>query len=208
MPPCHDVAPRRPLVTVLLLSLAACAGAGAPNGGSAGPVMEIQAARGSDAERATADALRRLVATHDVSRWIFTPRVVIDERSIPHSHPVLTLHTRHLGDDDQLLATFLHEQLHWLAVERREATDAAKAEFRSLFPDPPSRQDGGASDAESTWLHLVVNDLTYQALTRLMGREEARRIVRESTVYSWVNATVLDDPRVREVTARQGLRVP
>ena len=29
------------------------------------------------------------------------------------SHPVLTLHTRHRRDDDLLLSTFLHEQLHW-----------------------------------------------------------------------------------------------
>jgi hypothetical protein len=39
--------------------------------------------------------------------------MVIKERAIPHSHPVLTLNTRNLDSDDQLLSAFLHEQLHW-----------------------------------------------------------------------------------------------
>ena len=188
-----------------LLAAAACGGRSAS--GQDAP-LEIRLAHGSDAERATGDALRRLVEANDVARWTFTPVVLIDERQVPHSHPVLTLHTRHLGDDEQLLATFLHEQFHWLAVERGDARDAAIAEFRRLFPDPPSREEGGSNDDHSTWLHLIVNDLTLQALTELWGEERAERVVRASTVYAWVNATVLDDPRVREVNRRHGLVVP
>lgn len=33
--------------------------------------------------------------------------------AIPYSHPVLTLHTRHLKDDLALLSTFVHEEYHW-----------------------------------------------------------------------------------------------
>lgn len=194
----------RAVLAAALLAL----GCGGRSAGGQAPALDIRLAHGSDAERATAEALRRLVDAHDVGRWIFTPTAVIDERQIPHSHPVLTLHTRHLGDDEQLLATFLHEQFHWLAVERGEARDAAMAEFRRLFPDPPSSAEGGARDATSTWLHLVVNDLTLQATAELWGEERAERVARESTVYRWVNATVIDDPRVREVNRRHGLLVP
>ena len=76
--------------------------------------IEIELAHGSQAEEATRDALLRLVGEHDVSAWLYTHRVIIDQTAIPHSHPVLTLHTRHLGEDEHLLSTFVHEQFHWL----------------------------------------------------------------------------------------------
>jgi hypothetical protein len=41
--------------------------------------------------------LERLLKQYDLSKWIFTRKVIIDQGEIPHSHPVLTLHTRHLG---------------------------------------------------------------------------------------------------------------
>jgi hypothetical protein len=48
-----------------------------------------------------------------VRDWIFTHDIRIETRVIPHSHPILTLNTRSLDDDDRLLSTFVHEQLHW-----------------------------------------------------------------------------------------------
>ena len=101
-------------VVAAAATLAAAAACGGPPPPGQAPPLDIRLAHDSGAERETARALRRLVETHDVGRWIFTRTVVIDERQIPHSHPVLTLHTRHLGDDDMLLAVFLHEQLHSL----------------------------------------------------------------------------------------------
>lgn len=47
----------------------------------------------------------RILASYDLRRYTFTYQVIIDEKAIPHSHPVLTLHTRHLGSDEQLLST-------------------------------------------------------------------------------------------------------
>lgn len=169
--------------------------------------LSIELANDSEAERRTAAALRRVVAEHDVGRWIFTDRVVVDETAIPHSHPVLTVHTRHLGNDDALLATFLHEQFHWLedldAARFRGAMDA----FREIWPEVPSADEGGARDAESTWRHLVVCDLELQAMSRLIGAERARALLREKGYYAWIYARVLDDPRVREVTERHGMLV-
>lgn len=49
-----------------------------------------------------------------MQRWIRTRDVVVEEKAIPHSHPVLTLNTQYLKNDNALLATFIHEQFHWL----------------------------------------------------------------------------------------------
>lgn len=70
-------------------------------------------AHGGEAETRTAEQLQRLLDRDDLHPWQFTDAVIIDEAAIPHSHPVLTLRTRHLDDDRLLLATYLHEQFHW-----------------------------------------------------------------------------------------------
>jgi hypothetical protein len=167
--------------------------------------LTIRLANGSDGERQTREQLQRLVREYDVDAWIHTREIAIDERTIPHSHPVLTLHTRHLNEDLHLLATFVHEQFHWLAIEREAATDAAIAEFRDHFPDAPAGGPTGARDQHSTWLHLVVCDLEYQAMTKLVGAERARATLAAWTHYTWIYDRVLNDPFIREVTTRHGL---
>src|SRR5215470_6516498 len=82
-----------------------------------GPI-DITLAHNSATEQQTRDQLQRLLKAYDVSAWIYTKAVAIDDRAIPHSHPVLTLHTRHLKDDALLLSTFVHEQFHWLLVQK------------------------------------------------------------------------------------------
>ena len=126
--------------------------------------------------RATRDQLLRLLQTYDLSKWIFTEKVAIDSNSIPHSHPVLTLHTRHLREDDLLLATFLHEQTHWFLDARREATDKALKALRRAFPEVPVGYPEGAADLESSYLHLVINYLEFVALVQVVGEQRARQV--------------------------------
>lgn len=104
--------------------------------GSAQSVV-IQLKHGSDAERRTKRELERIILSYGLSRYTFTHEVIIDEKAIPHSHPVLTLHTRHLGFDDLLLSTYFHEQLHWYLGAHRAQTEAAENELRKLYPKVP-----------------------------------------------------------------------
>lgn len=157
----------------------------------------------SERERATADQLRRTLQEYDVGRWVYTRRIHIDERSIPHSHPVLTVHTRHLGDEHGLLATFLHEQFHWLE-DRNEHFREAMSAFAEAYPDAPARGPEGARDLESTYRHLLVCDLEFQAMTKLVGEQRAREILAASRHYTWIYDRVLHDPKVREIVTAQG----
>lgn len=201
---------RRAALTIAcagLTPLAACAPAPTPPPPPAPPPeLEITLAHGSVAEQEIADQLRRLVREYDVAGWIMTARVHVDERSIPHSHPVLTVHTRHRGDDHGLLATFLHEQFHWLE-EGNPAFRAAMDELARLYPDAPDRGPEGARDRESTYRHLVVNDLEFQAMTLLVGEARAREVLGANRHYTWIYDRVLNDPRVREITTRHALRL-
>jgi hypothetical protein len=133
--------------------------------------VTIRTAHNSGPERATKVQLERLTAAHDLRQWTFTHEVVIDEKSIPHSHPVLTLHTRHLKQDDELLSTYIHEQLHWSLTRHPLETQAAEQDLMKLYPNVPVAYPEGAQDAESTYLHLLVCWLEQQADRAVLGNQ-------------------------------------
>lgn len=161
------------------------------------PAIEISLERGSPAEADTRAQLQRLLMEYDLSPWIFTRSIRIDERSIPHSHPVLTLHARHLKDDELLVSTFVHEQLHWFLSERNEATQQAIAELRQMFPTVPGGDAGGARDEQSTYLHLLVCHLERQVTLRLLGELKTKQVMDfwAGDHYEWIYKTVVERSR-------------
>jgi hypothetical protein len=72
--------------TIVLLSAAL-----ANSALGASPHVSISLKHGDAKERATQSQLERLLAQYDLTPWIFTTSVLIDEDAIPHSHPILTL---------------------------------------------------------------------------------------------------------------------
>jgi hypothetical protein len=139
--------------------------------------VEFTLTNGSAVEGQTAARLQDLLERYDVTPWLLTARVLIDEQSIPHSHPVLTLHTRHLERDDLLLSTFVHEQLHWWFEGRRAQTAAAIAALEARFPRIAVGGRDGAADERSSYLHLLVNYLEYQAVKVLLGMQAAANVM-------------------------------
>ena len=132
--------------------------------------IEIELKQGSPDEAGTRDQFVRLLGAYDFGRWIFTRKIVVDGSGvIPHSHPVLTLSTRHLKDDDLLVATFIHEQLHWYLEENGERAKPALQELRKLYPDAPAGFPQGAADQDSTYRHLIVCYWEIQAARELLG---------------------------------------
>ena len=161
--------------------------------------LEIVLKQGTPGEARTRDQLQRILATYDLSPWIYTKSIVIDERAIPFSYPVLTLHTRHAKDDELLLSTFVHEQFHWFLTERREATEEAITDLRKLFPIVPAGGTAGARDEYSTYLHLLVCYLEQQADLQLLGELRTKQVMDfwATDHYTWVYETVVS--RSREI---------
>lgn len=162
------------------------------------PTLEIALEHSSPSEEETRVQLQRLLQEHDLSPWIFTRSIRVDERSIPHSHPVLTLHARHRKDDELLLSTFVHEQLHWFLAERQETTEKAIAELRLMFPTVPAGPDaGGARDEHSTYLHLLVCQLERHAMLRLLGELKTKQVMDfwAGDHYGWIYKTVVERSR-------------
>ena len=173
------------------------------------PSVEITLAHNSARERKTKETLEQLLATYDLRKYTFTRRVVIEEGAINHAMPVLTLNARFALSPDQLLSSYIHEQLHWHTQGGQSPQQqAAVAELRQLYPRAPVGLPEGAESAFSTYGHLVVCYLEIIADRELLGRERAAAVIAQKDHYTWIYATVLrDEKRIAAVVDRHLLRV-
>lgn len=189
------------LIVVLVLNGAA----------SAQSKLAISLAHASPAEQHTKAQLEKLLTQYELSKRIFTKTVVVDERSIPHSHPTLTLHTRHLKDDELLLSTFVHEQLHWFVAQREKDANEAITELRRLYPKIPVGFPEGSSDEQGNYEHLVIIYLEYRADKELLGELRARQVMEfwATDHYTWLYRTILDHTaEIGEIVRKHNLFPP
>lgn len=150
-------------------------------------VVAVEAATGHPRELHTAEQLRELLATYDLAGLQWTSQIVVQHRVVPRSHPTLTLNTRSQGD--HLLATYLHEQMHWWTAAHPSFGQAI-AETRALWPEVPDAGGGGSHDEHSTRLHLIVCHLERRAMQHVVGSGRAaavlERQINDRPVYPWV----------------------
>jgi hypothetical protein len=155
--------------------------------------VEIQTSHGSPREQQEKLELEQLLKKYDVSKYTFTRTVVIEERAMNHAFPVLTLNVHFLGSDDELLSSFLHEQLHWYLAQHRAAMEDAVRQLKAMYPHAPVGLPEGADSEYSTYGHLVDCYLEIQADRALIGPERTDRVIKNKPWYTWIYKTVLHD---------------
>ncbi|HKF38391.1 MAG TPA: hypothetical protein VKB35_15955 [Ktedonobacteraceae bacterium] len=170
---------------------------------------EIILVKDSAKEQQTREQLLRLFERYRLDKWRYTSKIQIEERAIPHSHPVLTLGTQHVNDPGQLLGTYIHEQMHWflMLAEKFEHAKRARDEFRRMYPVLPVKLPEGCGSAFSNYLHIQINYLEYLGLIELLGAGEGRSVVeRITTHYTKIYTLVLqDNERIGKVMTRHNL---
>jgi len=154
--------------------------------------VKIQPAHATAREIQTKTMLERVLADYDLKRYLFTKTVVIEERAINHAFPVLTLNARFADSEDELLASFIHEQLHWHLREGAGMSDAV-ATLRRWYPRVPIGGREGAETEYSTYGHLIDCFLEVQAVRQLIGPERTTRVIEDKGHYTWIYKTVLTD---------------
>jgi hypothetical protein len=159
------------------------------------------------AEVSAKKQLEEILKAYKIDKWIFTDTIAIDKHGIPHSHPILTLNTKYLNNDTAQLSTFLHEQFHWLVSNNKSKLDMATAEFEKEYPAIPEALPFGAKDRFSGYLHLIVCDLEFQAMTELFGEQKARKILQAWKHYTWIYEKVLNDKTVRVINSKYGFLI-
>jgi len=180
------------------------------------PAITIELAHDSQIEQRAKAQLERLLKEYDLSRWIFTKKVRIEQFVRPHSHPVLTLNTRSIDNDRRTLASFVHEEIHWFLAGKPGANKAI-AEAGKLYPDAPAAPaDGGSGSRQSTTLHLIVCQLEFESMRALIGADQAVAVLKESITegpsglgYHWIYQKVLEDQdRLSRLIRQHKLTLP
>jgi hypothetical protein len=156
------------------------------------------------------DLLAALRRRHDLARFEYTTVVRIVPGGDTFAHPVLTLGNRFTENEDILLSTYLHEQMHWylwhLGTPERDMVAPFFDELVRRYPQAPITLPDGARNYESTYLHLVVNWLEVAATSELIGRPRAFALAEAQYTYRWIYRTVVRDwDALGELYERHGL---
>lgn len=99
----------------------------------------------------------------------FTELVLVEEKVIPHSHPVLTLNTRS-KDKLDILKTLVHEQFHWY-VSNHSKYNECIALLKTRYVDDGEHNKSG-KHPNSYWEHIIVCFNTRNHLAKILTPEE------------------------------------
>jgi hypothetical protein len=170
--------------------------------------IDIQTSHHSARELQEKLELEQLLKKYDVSKYTFTRKVVIEERAMNHSFPTLTLNVHFLASNDELLSSFLHEQLHWYLAQHRLAMGDAVRRLKAMYPRAPVGLPEGADTEYSTYGHLIDCYLEIQADRELIGRERTDRVIKNKPWYTWIYKTILqDEDRIAALVKAERLEV-
>jgi hypothetical protein len=155
--------------------------------------ISIETASDHPREVRTVAELTRLLGEYELAGLQWTDRVIVEFRAKSHSHPVLTLNTLFTGT--HLLATYVHEQVHWWVADH-PGTDPAIKDSETLWPELPDHNEVGSRSGFSTRLHLIVCHLEHRAMEQLVGDLNAASLLEEQInglpSYPWIRVQVRD----------------
>lgn len=197
------------IATAALLGLCSTALAAPPDRSKRQESDGIEITLAYEEQEQVRQQLKRILSQYDLKPWIFTKKIRVAE-GIPHSHPVLTITTQpeYLASDVRQLSAFVHEQLHWFEEANRGAAEEAVEDLRERYVDVPVGGGDGARSEQSTYVHLIVCWLEYDAMTELVGKEKAQQILSTADHYRWIYARVLHDTEeIGSILARHGLLI-
>ena len=177
--------------------------------GSDSPRIAIDLARGTPREQLAKQTLEQVLGSHDLSKYTFTRKVIIEQGASNHAFPILTLNAYFASSPDELLSSYVHEQLHWHLRNLAAQQQAAIIELRRLYPRVPVGLPTSAENEYSTYGHLVDCYLEILADRELLGAERTAIVIQNKPWYTWIYTTVLtDEKQIAGVVNRHQLRVP
>jgi hypothetical protein len=160
------------------------------------PKLNLTLAHNSPAEEKRKEQIERLAANYDLEKYTITRDIAIDQQAINHSAPVLTQNLRFLDNDDRALSAYVHEQAHWVLMTRhRGEVRGMLQDLKSMFPDLPIAAPQGDGNEGTSYIHLVVLMLEWQALENLIGVDRARTVMefKRQDHYKALYSTVMDN---------------
>ena len=174
------------------------------------PKLNIKTKHGFPLEEQRKEQMERLARQYDLRRYTITRDILIERGAINHSSPVLTLNLRFLDNDDLALSAYVHEQGHWVMMERHRGDGPRLFEdLQQAFPNLDYRTPDGDGELRSSYFHIAVCMLEWQAMEELVGPERARKVIewKQRDHYTAIYAILLNHrERVEGVLNRHGVK--
>jgi hypothetical protein len=166
---------RKDITKILIIAAMALVAARA---GAQTPKLNIKTKHGFPMEEQRKEQMERLAKQYDLKKYTVTRDILIERGAMNHSYPVLTLNLRFLDNDDLALSAYVHEEGHWVLMERHRADNPALFEdLQRSFPNLEIRAPEGDGELRSSYFHIAVCMLEWQAMEDLVGPERARKVI-------------------------------
>ena len=188
----ENVPKRKDIKKCLIIAAAAVA---ASLASAQTPKLNIKTKHGFPMEEQRKSQMERLAKQYDLKKYTITRDILIERGAMNHSSPVLTLNLRFLDNDDLALSAYVHEQGHWVLMERhRDDNPALFEDLQRTFPNMEIRVPDGDGELRSSYFHIAVCMLEWQAMEELAGAERARKVIewKQGDHYKAIYATLLN----------------
>ena len=174
------------------------------------PKLNIKTKHGYPIEEQRKEQMERLAKQYDLKKYTVTRDILIERGAMNHSYPVLTLNLRFLDNNDLALSAYVHEQGHWVLMERHRADNPALFEdLQRTFPNTEIRVPDGDGELRSSYFHIAVCMLEWQAMEDLVGAERARKVIewKQEDHYKAIYSTLLNHrEQVESVLSIHGVK--
>lgn len=174
------------------------------------PKLNIRTKNHLPAEEQRKQQMERLAKQYDLAKYTITRDLIIERGAVNHSSPVLTLNLRFLDNDDLALSAYVHEQGHWYLMERhRPGNPQLFEDLQRTFPNLDYRTPSGDGELRSSYFHIAVCMLEWQAMEELVGAERARKVIewKQKDHYKAIYAILLSQrEQVESVLNRNGVK--
>jgi len=159
------------------------------------PKLNIKTKHGYPMEEQRKEQMERLAKQYDLKNYTVTRDILMERGAMNHSYPVLTLNLRFLDNNDLALSAYVHEQGHWVLMERHRADNPALLEdLQRTFPNMEIRAPDGDGELRSSYFHIAVCMLEWQAMEDLVGAARARKVIewKQGDHYKAIYSTLLN----------------
>ena len=148
----------------------------------------------SEKEKDIKMRLEAILKKYELEPYIYTKQIMIQDSTIPHSHPILTLSTRDTSEA-LILSTFIHEQMHWYTLSKNNTFEDLMTEIKTMYPEVPIQLPEGGGSEKGTYMHIPINYLEYRHLKQVIGDDKALKVLEylKTHHYTWIYETVEKD---------------
>ena len=174
------------------------------------PKLNIRTKHAIPVEQQRKEQMERLARQYDLKKFTVTRDIMIERGAMNHSYPLLTLNLRFLDNDDLAISAYVHEQGHWVLMERhRNDNRSLFDDLQRTFPNMEVQTPAGDGELRSSYLHIAVCMLEWQAMEDLVGPARARKAIewKRGDHYKAIYSTVLTQrEQVENVLSRYAVK--